>query len=206
MKNLTIYISSLIILLTTSLHAQNDSLEKVIEKGKNDLIEILRTSKDQFNFGISPEALEQSKSASQIVYKEINIKRLLDYNGQGIDGIISKEQKLIIPFVNNSKVIATIGVVRSGKVTELINHRYRNELSELPNDIKDRGFENINIVYVPNLNTIVYMDDNKSYTSYKGRNIREAISTEKLITELKVDAQSFQKKYGDKIKEGKLLN
>lgn len=213
MKNLKYIIVLVLFLMTMSLHAQdNNSLQGAIEKGKSDLIEILTTPGNQFNFDISADEVKQAQPASAIPNKEMNFEGLLKYDEQqDVSRLLSKTQKLVVPLVVGSNVVTTISVVgtdqKNYKVGELINHQYHNELNQLPNEIKRSNFKNINIVYVPNLNVNIYMDnDAKSYTSYKGHSIREGVSTQELVRELKDDAIIFQKKYADQLKSGKLLN
>lgn len=211
MKNLKYNITPIILLLTMSLSAQDDkSLQSTIEKGKSDLVQVLTESGEQFNFGISADAVKRSKAATPIPHKEMSFEGLLKYEEQNVNNILSKTQKLVVPLLNDSRVVTTISVTetvqRSYKVAELINHQYHNELNQLPDEIKRRNFKGITIVYVPNLNETIYMEKDKTYTSYKGRSIRNGLPTEEIMKVLREDALIFQEKYGDQIKEGKLLN
>ena len=72
--------------------------------------------------------------------------------------------------------------------------------------IKENNFKELTIIEVPNLRATVYRYKEKHFTSYNGRSVREALSESNLMKLLKVDAVQFQKKYGDKIKNGRLLN
>ncbi|WP_299886863.1 hypothetical protein [uncultured Lacinutrix sp.] len=212
MKHLKTYISILAIILAISTNAQDNdsSIQEAVNKGKTDLIDVLSKAGKDFNFGIDAESVKSATMASPISYQEMDFNRLLNYNQQGLNGTLNSELKKIVPLVNGNKVITTIGVsnAKQGRyqVTDLINHQYHNELNQLPNAIKQNNFSNLKIVYVPNLNTVVYSFNGKSYTSYKGRSVRQAIDDEALLQLLKADAVAFQNKYGSQLGDKRLLN
>lgn len=214
MKRLNIYISLCAIIVSMSINSQEQiqGLQEVTQKAKTDLIELLTKTGDQFNFGVEAEDVRSSNSAFPMSYHEISFEKLLNYNGeQSMQGLLNEEIKKIIPLVKGNRLVTTVGVVKAKqggdfKVTELIDHHYHKELNQLPNDIKEEGFRNMKVIYVPNLNIRVYHINGKNYTSYKGRNLSTSIDDDSLLQVLKNDATSFQSKYGDQLKEGKLLN
>ena len=206
MKNFKYYINLFLIFCMGLVNAQTDNLDSVVKKGKSDLVQILKQSKGQFNFGISVEDVEQSKPGEGIPYREIDFDKLLNYNEQEAVQRMSKEVKVVIPLLKDSRVIATITATPNGKVSELINHRYRHELNKLPREVTGRNFEKVNIIYIPNLTAIVYTAGDRAYTSHNNRDISDGISTQELMKELKSEAIKFQREYGEKLKEGRLLN
>ncbi len=210
MKNSIKYITALALCCSLFMNAQENDMQKAIEKGKADLIEVLMKTGKDFDFGIDPAAVKQSRGVAGIPYREMDFKKLLEYSGQGMDAILSPTQKLVVPLVNGTNVVTTLSIAEEGKgrykVTEVINQQYQNELNMLPAEAKQNDFKNLTIIYVPNLNTVVYTADGKSYTSYNGNSLREGQDPEMLMQEFKIDAVDFQQKYGDLIKKGKLVN
>ncbi|MFD2914132.1 hypothetical protein [Psychroserpens luteus] len=212
MKHLKTYISILAIVFTVATNAQEDnsSIQDAVNKGKTDLMDILTKAGKDFNFGIDAASVKSASMASPISYQEMNFDLLLNYNQQGINSLLKPEIKKIVPLVNGNKVVTTIGVsnIKQGRyeVTDLINHQYHNELNLLPNNIKQNGFKTLKIIYVPNLNTMVYNINGKNYTSYKNNSVMQAIDDETLLRILKADAIEFQRKYGSQLAGKKLLN
>ncbi|MDO5971417.1 hypothetical protein Q4Q35_16545 [Flavivirga aquimarina] len=212
MKSLKIYISLCAIVMTIAIHAQEqmEGIQEVTRKAKADLVKVLTETGDQFNFGIKADDIKNSRHASPISYYEINFDNLLNYNQQPMAHMLETEAKKIIPLVTGSSVVTTFSVsnAKQGvyKITELINRQYHDELNRLPGSIKEGDFKGLKIIYVPNLNTILYHIDGKNYTSYKGGNLREPIEDATLLQLLKSDANTFKAKYGSQLKEGKLLN
>ncbi|MBC9795820.1 hypothetical protein [Sinomicrobium weinanense] len=202
----TIFLFAFAVLLNAQ---DTNSLQRAIEKGKADLVEILNQSEGKFNFGVSAAAVERSQPASALPHKEMLFDRLLKYEGQDISEVLSKTQKLVVPLVENTRVVTTISITEKDQdtyvVNELVNQQYSEELNRLPDDIKARNFEKVGIIYVPNLNAFIYTYGDRSYTSYKGKNVSSPANTRELLKELRVDAEAFHKKYGDKLKKGKLV-
>ena len=211
MTNFKTYIGLLILFFAFIGKAQeNNKLKSVIEKGKSDLIEVLSSAEKQFNFGINAEEVRNSQAATAISFHEMNYEKLMNYTQNGIRPTLRSEHKKIIPLVSNNHVVTTIAASNKEQgnyeITDLINHQYHNELNQLPEELKQNNFKNLTIIYVPNLNTTIYSSNGKNFTNYKNRSLKEVIETEDLMQLLKRDAIEFQRKYGNQIKEGKLLN
>ena len=211
MKNLRYYFLPILLMLTMSLNAQdNRSQNEAIEKGKSDLVQILSESGKDFNFGLSADEVKRSKPAAAIPFKDLSFDRLLKYEGQEVSSLLGKTQKLVVPLVDGTRVITTISIAETSrqnyKVSELINQNYQNDLNQLPAEIRRSGFSGINIVYVPNLNTIIYMQKDVIYSSYRGNSLQKGLPAEEVMKTLQEAAVEFQRKYGDKLKEGNLLN
>lgn len=209
MKNL---ITSILLVVCVSMGSVNaqDGIRQAAEKGKSDLLEVLTKTGLDYNFGVNPENLRNSQVASEVAYKEMDFQRLLNFDQQSIDQLLSPVQKYIVPCVQGRNVAATVTVAQNKQgafqAAELINHRYQFELNQLPAEATSNNFGNITLVYVPNLNTIVYVSGGKSYTTYGGRSLRQATDTQDLLQQMKVDAVAFQQKFGQAAKDGKLLN
>ncbi|NNE75481.1 MAG: hypothetical protein HKN31_00205 [Pricia sp.] len=211
MTNFKTYISVLILFSMFAGKAQeNDKLQAVVEKGKSDLIEVLSKAGEQFNFGLNAEEVRNSQAGAAISFHEMNFEQLLNYDQKGIKATLRPEHKKIIPLVTNNRVVTTISTTEreqgNYEITDLINHQYHNELNELSEEIKQNDFKDLTIVYVPNLHATIYVAGGKSYTNYENSSLKEAMDSEELMQLLKKDATEFQRKYGDQIKDGKLLN
>lgn len=202
--------SLLTLLFFASVGAQdNNQIQNLIEKGKSDLVKVLEQTKGEYNFGLTVDEVNRSNTGSPIEYKEMNFNSLLNYKSGDITPLLGETQKWVVPFMINNKVITTISLGESkGKysVIELINHRYHNELGQLPTNLRSSKMKGLTMVYVPNLNTIAYIMGTKVYTAYGGNSIRDGISVQSFLNILKKDAIEFQRKYGDELKKGRLLN
>ncbi|OWW25790.1 hypothetical protein B4Q04_09350 [Zobellia sp. OII3] len=210
MKTLrTIIGMALLFFMVQAVAQSNDNLEQTVEKGKSDLVEALKQTGEQFDFGIDPEAVKNARAARPLAFHEVNFDQLLEYKQNGIASVLQPEHKKIVPLMLNNTVVTTISISnKEGKyqVTDLINHQYENDLNQLPAELRENNFENLKVVYVPNLNTTVYSINGKSYTDYGDRTLRQGMDSEVLMQELKVDAKKFQQAYGTPAKQGKLLN
>ena len=210
MKNLKIIITTFLIGVTVTMNGQSNPDKRIKEaalNGKADLIKILSTNKD-FNFGVSPRDAEASQPASPIEEFTTDFKSLLNDNVRDIFSISRPNEKFIVPLTTNNKVITTISIAsnsKSTKVVEFINQQFTTELNELSPEIKRKGFEGVKIVRVPNIDAILYIYGDKSFTSYNGKNIKEPLNTSDIIRELQVDARKFQAEFGDQLKKGKLV-
>lgn len=209
MKALRTIMSLAILFCIIDAEAQkDDNFQAVVEKGKADLIEVLATG-EQFNFDIEADAVKSAKADTGLPFHEMNFDQLLKYDEKGIQSTLQPESKKIIPLVSNESVVTTISISNvEGKyrVTDLINHQYGYELNQLPSEAKKNNFKSLRIIYVPNLNTTIYTFNEKSYTSYGNRSLKERMDTEELMKILKTDAIKFEKELGLQAKKGKLLN
>lgn len=206
MKNYNYYISAFLLFCIGFVNAQNAEIKRAAEKGKSDLMKILEQTKGQFDFGISAELIAESEPGEAIPYKEVNFERLLKYNERQTDDLFSKDIKMVVPLITGQEVVATVTALPNGTASELINHRYRHELNKLPREARGDHFSGVSIVYVPNLTAIVYLAGDMAYTSYNNREVSQGVPTNELMKELKVEAAKFQREFGDKLKEGRLLN
>lgn len=210
MKNIKCLSILFLFAVSVGLQAQTNT-NNIIEaarKGKADLIKITAENKE-FNFGISAKDLENSKETSPITEYTADFNSLVSGNISNINSIIKSYGMYVVPFANNASVITTVGVFvdeKGAKVTEFINHQYTSELNELPREVKATNFKGVKIVTVPNLNAVLYLtEDNKCYTGYNGRNVKEAANISELLNQLEREAKEFQTEYGDQLKSKKLV-
>ncbi|WP_310991996.1 hypothetical protein [Aequorivita marina] len=210
MKNSIKYLSILAIFVTCFMNAQENNMQKAIEKGKSDLTELLIKAGDNFNFGVKVSDVKKSEGKTGVPYKEIDFNKLLDYDGQELEQLLSSVQKFVVPLTIDNQVVTTISITQKEKgtykPTELINQNYQNNLNLLPSEASENNFKDLVIIYVPNLNTLVYSAGDKVYTSYNNHSLSQGIEAKVLLQKLKADAKEFQEKYGELIKKGKLVN
>jgi|SRR5690606_7116512 hypothetical protein len=216
MKNIKLYSTVIALVLSWMASAQsnNDSMKKAIEKAKSDLLEIIEVSGKDFDFGISAEQLRSSQAQSTIVCQNADFDKLVtmvvDSLNNSINPILSKSERMLVPFVNQNKVVATIMLVANekGEITagELLNQQYVAELNALPAEIKQKGFAGLSLITVPNLRATIYYVDGNMYTSYNGRSLRQPQDPTMFLQSLVVDAKRIQEQYGSLLKERKLLD
>lgn len=207
MKQLTFVLSLLLIFCVLTMNAQRNNFQETIEKGKSDLLEIL--GNQQFNLGVDAEQLKEAKGMNGIPFHLMNFDALLNYRSGNIEPLIKERQKMVVPLVNNQRVVTTISLQekRPGnfEISELVIPEYTSELNIL-SAVTQNGYSNIRIVEVPNLRATLYLVDDKIFTSYDGRDLRQPQEVESLLRELQKEAREFQSKYGDLLKRGKLVD
>lgn len=210
MKNIIKYLSVIALCVSFGINAQeNNPMEKAIEKGKTDLMEILTTSGNDFNFGVNPEQLRNAKAAAGVPFKQMDFQQLLKYNNEAIDRLLSPTEKIIVPMVNENQLVTTITIgEKQGRyeVTELVNQQFTSEMNLLPAAARQNDFKEVTIIHVPNIQATLYKLQDKIYTAYNGRSLREAQDTAVLMQELKRDAIVFQEKYAELLKKGRLID
>ncbi|HKX85845.1 MAG TPA: hypothetical protein VJL37_04180 [Flavobacterium sp.] len=210
MKNLQSIITFLFAVFSISMNAQttaNNGVREAAMKGKADLIKILSENRD-FNFGVSAKDVEAAQVSNPIEIFSTDFNKLLADNGSNITSVSRSESVFIVPFANNGRVITTVSVAsdsKGTKVVELVNQQYSSELNELPAEIKRANFRGLRFIHVPNIQATVYIFEDKCYTSYNGRSLREGISISEISRQLQNDAKVFQTRFGEELKKGKLV-
>ncbi len=210
MKNLKSILTIFTFVISSCLNAQttaNNGIREAANKGKADLIKILSENRE-FNFGVSAKDVESAQPANPIEVFTAEFNGLLSDNTQNVNSISRSDEKFIVPLVNNTSVITTVSVASNSKetkVVELVNKQFSSELNQLPAGVKENNFKGLRIVYVPNLDAVLYIHEEKCYTSYNGRSFREGANISEITKQLQIDAKEFQRKYGDQLKRGKLV-
>lgn len=208
MKNSNLLTSILVIFCLITANAQeNNSLQEAIEKGKSDLLEILK--QQTFDLNIETEQLQAARGTTGIPFKKMDFERLLNYEQEAIERLLLEQEKLVVPLINNNNVITTISVAEERnqfEVIELINQQYTTELDMLPEEAKRNNFENVTIVEVQNLTATLYLVNGEVYTSFDNRELSESQDVKRLLADLKNKAVIFQEKYGEILKKNKLVD
>jgi hypothetical protein len=210
MKNLKSILTIFALVISSYLNAQttaNNGIREAAIKGKTDLIKILSENKE-FNFGVSARDVESAQPANPIEEFTTEFQSLLSDNTQNINSISRSDEKFIVPLTNDSRVITTVSVASNSKetkVVELVNKQFSSELNQLPAELKRNNFKGMKVIHVPNLDAVLYIHEDKCYTSYNGRSLREGASISELTKQIQIDAKEFQAKFGDQLKRGKLV-
>lgn len=210
MKNLKSIITVFIALTSTVFYGQTTANNGIIEtalKGKSDLLKIISESRE-FNFGLSASDLEKAQTASPIEEFTANFDSFLNDNVTNINNISRSDERFIVPLVTDSKVVTTVTVASNSKrtkIAELVNKQYSSELNLLPAEIKRINFKGLKVIHVPNIDAILYIHEDKCYTSYNGRSVREGLSISQISSQLQVDAREFNAEFGEQLKKGKLV-
>lgn len=184
------------------------SSEDAVQNGKNDLMALLKNK--SFNIDIDAAALEKSIPNTPIPVYEVNFERLLTSENDSLATISEDSRKLNTPLVTENKVIAVITTskIENGwQLNEITNPSLSNDLNEIRGSLQMNA--PISVYEVPNINATLYeakMDGRAMYfTNYKGQSLRQPVPGDSLMKQLRVDAQVFQRKFGEQLKKGPLV-
>ena len=211
MKNLKKYTVLFFVMIAPGIFAQptsqNNGIQETANKGKADLIKILSENKD-FNFGVNVRDLEGTETGSPIEEFTGVFKSLIGNNVSNINEILLRNEKYIVPVTKAGQVITSITVAatnRGNKAVELVSKQYTTELNELPREIRGNNFKGLRIIVVQNLDAVLYVINDKCYTSYNGRNVKEASNVSEILIQIQKDARLFEEKFGEQLRKGKLV-
>lgn len=208
MENLKKYVLLFFILTSASVFAQsqtsNSSIQEAANKGKGELIKILSQGND-FNFGVNSRELESAQVGMPIEEFSADFNKLASSTTQNLNNVVTRTERYIVPLNNDGKVVTTVTVAATPKGTkavELVNRQYTSELNEMPRATSIKG---LRIITVPNIDATIYVADDRAFTNYEGRNIKEPVSLTELTAQLQTDARAFEAKYGEALRKGKLV-
>lgn len=210
MKNIKSIIAVFLAVISTGLMAQttaNNGIREAAAKGKSDLLKLLSENKE-FNFGVSAREVEVAQISNPIESFSTEFNSLLNDTSGNIATISKSENVYIVPLTTENKTVTTISVASSSKgtkVVELVNQQYTSELNDLPVEIKRANFKGLKDINVPNIDATLYVFNDKCYTSYNGRSVREGSNILEVTRQLQNDARIFQAKFGEELKKGKLV-
>ena len=185
--------------------------EEAAKKGRDDLLTVARQHKE-INTGIDTAALEKATAGKVIRQAVLSFDKLLSADTtRDMNTIVQEESNQAVPFINGNEVITIVEVKKSGKgweVAALGNKQLSDDLTAL--GITGDSLNNVTVYEVPNLKTKVYGvrkgDNELFYTNYKNvLSLRQGVSASVVLSILKKDAIEFQRKFGDSLKKGKLV-
>lgn len=216
MKSLNIIKSlfvAVVMLLAFAMSAQNNMKEiaEVANKGKQDLLEVLKSGRD-LNLGVSAEELEGASAGTPVKRQVLQFDALmkLDSNSR-LSDIVDKEASMtsIVPFVKGSEVVTVVEVAEAKGELRLAGLGGMSLSSDLSAVMRASGSKNITAYEVPNLQTMIYAvgEDKgvKYYTSFQGNSIRQAVPASLLLPAVQAAAERFQKEYGSVLQKEQLV-
>lgn len=216
MKSLNIIKSlfvAVVMLLAFTMSAQNNMKEiaEVVNKGKQDLLEVLKSGRD-LNLGVSAEELEGASAGTPVKRQVLQFDALmkLDSNSR-LSDIVDKEASMtsIVPFVKGSEVVTVVEVAEAKGELRLAGLGGMSLSSDLSAVMRASGSKNITAYEVPNLQTMIYAvgEDKgvKYYTSFQGNSIRQAVPASLLLPAVQAAAERFQKEYGSVLQKEQLV-
>lgn len=216
MKSLNIIKSLFVavaLLLAFTMSAQNNMKEitEVANKGKQDLLEVLKSGRD-LNLGVSAEELEGASAGTPVKRQVLQFDALmkLDSNSR-LSDIVDKEASMtsIVPFVKGSEVVTVVEVAEAKGELRLAGLGGMSLSSDLSAVMRASGSKNITAYEVPNLQTMIYAvgEDKgvKYYTSFQGNSIRQAVPASLLLPAVQAAAERFQKEYGSVLQKEQLV-
>lgn len=185
---------------------------EAIQKGKNDLLTILRSGSG-FQFTIDPELLQKSQQGITVKHKEVDFDRLLK-EGSPIpfEQLTQDSKSNINTLVVDHNVITVIQTANSEKgwtVTGLADAALANDLDEVLSTQSSDRIEAVTLYEIANLQAYIYqvktLDGESYFSKYDGFTLKQGTSIEEIYPVLHGDAQAFDRKYGNEIKLKKLV-
>jgi hypothetical protein len=222
-----IQLLALTLLVSFGLFAQENtgmfkSPEEAANKGKQDLMEVLKSGRD-INLGVTADELGQAEPGKVVMRKMLDFDRLLNASRAGsLDEIIAPmgSYASVVPLMVNNKAVTVVEVMEMEGGWKLAGHGNGRWLEvgglggsvlakELTMVMQASKQSEIIIYEVPNLRTLVYEVKEGGrevyYTNYKGKSLRQPVSKAELFEMLQADAKAFQAEFGDKVKEQQLV-
>jgi hypothetical protein len=184
---------------------------EAIEKAKSDLLAVIRTNKG-ITLGIDEKTLEAATSGAPVKQGNIDFNKLLTADSLGsFDNLQAGEMSTIFPMISGNRVITVVEINKSEKgwsITGLGGKSVSEDLNIVRAVAGDSA--TISVYEVPNLQTKVYSVKKAGvemfYTDFENKfSLRQGVSAAQLIPALKRAAQEFNRKYGDKVKQQRLV-
>ncbi len=201
----------------TSTEAMNDKDEQnthfntsaeAAQKGKSDMLELMKR-RPEMDFGISQADLENATLATEVSHYMIDFEKLTNADSSTTINMLSSEEvNTITPLVNGNHVVQVIFTRESEngwQIAGLGDRELANELDVL----RSVTSENLVLYEIPNIHVHFYKagegENEIYYTNHKGRGLREGASLNQIIPELLKAAVQFKEKFGEKMKDQKLV-
>jgi hypothetical protein len=180
------------------------------DKAKNDLIQILETTRD-INLGIDLSRLRESTQAPLIKHVMIDFEKLLRLDTiTKLSDIAASDKGKVVPFVYRSEVtaIAEISQTEKGwRVSGLGNKAIADELSASGLLLKKEA--TITLYEVPNLHIMIYgvIEDQveRYHLNFERFSIREGVGIDDFYSLLRENAHKFHNEFGDILKQRRLV-
>jgi hypothetical protein len=185
--------------------------QEAANKAKNDLLIVLRSRKE-IALGLEEQTIEQSQPAAPVKQYQITFEDLA--SADSFIALRRNPQALVVPLVADGTVATVVGVVQDEAGWKIAFLADKSLSSELDVVRKAVGLQTEIVIYnLPHSGEKVYASmkpvtaggGTALYTNYKGFNLRESASAERLLAVLKQDAAEFQRKYGEELKRQRVV-
>lgn len=184
---------------------------EAIQKGKNDLLSIMRSS--QFQFTVDPDLLQKSQPKITVKHVEIDFDQLLKQEQvNNLDQLRNEPKSNINALMIDNNVITVIQTAQSDKgwsVTGLADAALASDLDEVLSTQQNEQISEIILFEISNLQAFIYQvktaNGEAYFSKYNGANLKERTAIEQLYPVLHSDALLFERKYGEEIRSKKLL-
>jgi hypothetical protein len=184
---------------------------EAIQKGKNDLVSIMRSS--QFQFTVNPDLLQKAQPKITVKHVEIDFDQLVKHEQvNSLNELKNDAKSNINALMIDNNVITVIQTTLSDKgwtVTGLADAALTADLDEILSSQSNEVIDEIILYEISNLQAFIYQvktTDGESYfTKYNGATLKERTAIEQFYPMLHGDALLFERKYGDEVRSKKLL-
>jgi hypothetical protein len=184
---------------------------EAIQKGKNDLLSIMRSS--QFQFTIDPALLQKSQPKITVKHVEIDFNQLLkEEQVNNLNQLRNDAKSNINALMIDNNVVTIIQTVQSDKgwtVTGLADAALASDLDEVLSTQSIDQIDEITLYEIANLQAFIYQIKTTIgemyFSKYNGATLKESTSIDQIYPVLHGDALLFERKYGDDLRYKKLL-
>jgi hypothetical protein len=184
---------------------------EAIQKGKNDLLSIMRSS--QFQFTVNPDLLQKAQPKITIKHVEIDFDQLLKQEQvNNLNQLRNDSKSNINALMIDNNVITVIQTAQSDKgwcVTGMADPALASDLDEVLSTQQNEQIDEITLYEIANLQAFIYQvkttNGETYFSKYNGATLKERTSIEQLYPILHGDALLLERKYGEEIKSKKLL-
>jgi hypothetical protein len=185
--------------------------EEAANKAKADLLEVLRSGKS-INLGLDSAAVSRSQPSTPLKQYQLTFDKLLSADSAGFANMKQDEKATVVPLTDNNDIVTIAEVAKNDKgwrVTAVANKEISEDLNAIRKSIGDTAKGEITIYNLPHTATKVYGvkrgDAEIFYTSYPGFSIRQGVPESSLLPLLRRDALEYRRKFGDDLKNQKLV-
>lgn len=184
--------------------------ERAAEQAYQHMIQILETYQS-IELDVDAELLKRTSQRHFLPFMILDFDQIVKSEQvPDLKEIVESDKGVVVSFGTDNQVVAVVQVAeRSGgwAVIQLGNTAIRSNLNNIPISLQDEV--DMAIYEVPNINILIYgvERDNREvyYTTNSPFNPREAVTMEELYSMLHKEAIMFAEKYGDRLREERLL-
>jgi hypothetical protein len=185
---------------------------EAVQQGQKDLIELLRI-RSNLKLGVDATLVSQSLSEQSLENFEVNFKKLLQAEGvTGLEQVAGAGKGNITPLSVDNQVVGIIETRKDGDrwmISAISNQTVKKDLQEIRRLHPDLAKSKMSYFEVPNIQARIYSvtidGQNKYITNYDGFAFGKPVSISELLPKLRLEAQAFEKKYGEALRKQRLV-